>query len=264
MKDQITSESKFIWKFIGLVLLTPITLIQVLFKKKEFSDLFLPFKYLFHFIFEPKFTITIIGINILIFIISAFLPEQTLLNFAQYPSDLFTAKFYTIFTAGFMHANLTHLFGNMLILFIFGRALERKIGIGKTALIYFGALILSGIFSALVNIMIGDNTPGLGASGALMGLIAAAILIDPLYFTYELIIPLPIMVVGWVAIFADITGILNPVEDGIGHFAHLGGFLSIALLAFILGLEERKQMIKGLIINIISLIVIGGVYLLFF
>lgn len=264
MTEQITSESKFVWKFIGLFLLTPVTLIQILFKKKEFSDLFLPFKYLFHFLFEPKFTISIIGINILIFIAMAFLSEQTLMNFIQTPTDLFTIKFYTIFTAGFMHANLTHLFGNMLILFIFGRALERKIGSGKTALIYFGALILSGVFSALVNIIIGDNTPGLGASGALMGLIAAGILIDPLYFTYELLVPLPIMVVGWIAIFADITGILNPVEDGIGHFAHLGGFLSIALLAFILGLEERKQMLKGLTINIVSLIVIGGIYLLFF
>jgi len=264
MTEEITSESKFIWKFIGLILLTPITLIQILFRKKEFSDLFEPFRYLYRFVTEPKFTITIIGINTLIFILMAFLPDQTIMNFVQTPTDLFTAKFYTLFTAGFMHANLTHLFGNMLLIFIFGRALERKLGSGKTALIYFGALIISGIFSALVNMLIADNTPGLGASGALMGLIAAAILIDPLYFTYELLVPLPIMVVGWIAIYGDLIGILNPVEDGIGHFAHLGGFISVALIAFILGLKERKEMLKGLLINVASLIVIGGIYLLFF
>lgn len=72
-----------------------------------------------------------------------------------------------------------------------------------------------------------------------MGLISTAILLDPFYFTYELIIPLPIMIVGWLAIFADILGILNPVESGIGHLAHIGGFISIALLMYFLVKKKR-------------------------
>ncbi|MBW2984900.1 hypothetical protein KY361_07295, partial [Candidatus Woesearchaeota archaeon] len=75
------------------------------------------------------------------------------------------------------------------------------------------------------------------------------------YFTYELLIPLPVMVVGWLAIYADIIGILNPVEDGIGHLAHIGGFISIALIMFLLGIEERSKLKKGLIINIASLVI---------
>ena len=87
-----------------------------------------------------------------------------------------------------------------------------------------------------------------------MGLVSVSILLNPFYLTHELIIPLPIMVTGWLALYADLAGILNPATDGIGHFAHFGGFLSVGLLAFALGVEERSSLKKGLIINIISLI----------
>ncbi len=95
-----------------------------------------------------------------------------------------------------------------------------------------------------------------------MGLIAAAVLISPFTLTYELLIPIPIMVVGWFAIAADVTGVINPTEDGIGHFAHLGGFISIALLAYLLGEEDKGKLKKGLLINVCCLIL--GILLYFF
>ena len=262
---EIESESKFIWKFILLVLLTPITLIQVIMKKKNSSELFRPFTNLFRFIFEPKFTITIIIINIIIFIISAFLNEGILLSLVNYPSDILNFRFHTLITSGFLHADIIHLLGNMLGIFIFGRVVERKLGSGKTAMIYFGALILSGIFNSLIHIFIlGENIGGIGASGALMGLVSAAILLDPFYLTYELIIPIPVMIIGWITIYADITGIINPTQDGIGHFAHIGGFVSIALLTYLLEYKNRKKMKKGLMINAASLFVGLLIYFLLF
>jgi len=253
---EIRSESKFIWKLILNILLTPITLLQVIFKKKESKDLFQPFTDIVKFIFEPKFTITIIIVNIVIFISSGFFSEKLLYSLINYPSHLLNLRLYTLVTAGFLHANITHLVGNMIGLFIFGRVVERKLDTGKTALVYFGALIISGLFSSLIHLfLLHDNIGGLGASGALMGLVATAVLLDPFYFTYELLIPLPVMVVGWLAIYADIIGILNPVEDGIGHLAHIGGFISIALIMFLLGIEERSKLKKGLIINIASLVI---------
>jgi len=257
----IQSETKFLWKIIVNILKTPLTLILILFKKKQFKDLFQPLNDFWLFIIKPKFTITMIVLNILIFLLSVFLSEQFLTKLLNYPSDLFTARSYSLLTAGFLHANLAHLLGNMLALFIFGRVVERKLGILKTAFIYVGALLLSTTFTSIIHAFIlKDNIPGLGASGAIMGLIAAAILLDPFYLTYEAIIPLPIMLIGWLTIYADITGILNPVEDGIGHFAHLGGFLSVALLLYLLGIDERTKMKKGIIINIASFIIIAALY----
>ncbi len=257
----IRSESRFIWKFILQIIISPITFLLVILKKKTFSDLFQPFKDLISFIFEPRATIIIIILNIICFAAELFTPEKTLAAFFSRPTDLFSTHAYTLITSGFLHASVIHLFGNMLALFIFGRVVEKNLGSMKFILIYLGALIISGIFSSLIHLfLIYDNTAGLGASGAIMGIIAAAILIEPFYLTYELILPLPVMFVGWLTIAADITGILNPVEDGIGHFAHLGGFLSIAILLYLLEKEDRKKITKGFVINVVSLIVIAAAY----
>lgn len=250
--EHIESENKFIWKFIFHLLITPITLVQILFKKKEWKDLFLPVKELCRFIVEPKFTLSIIMLNIIIYIAGLFFSPELFDSLVNYPSNLLHLRLQTLVTAGFLHGSITHLLGNMIGLFIFGRVVERKLGFAKTALVYLGALIVSSLFSSLIHLFIlGNNIGGIGASGALMGLIATAILLDPFYLTYELIIPLPIMIAGWLGLYADIAGILNPAEDGIGHFAHIGGFLSIALLMYVIGIDDRSALKKGLIINIL-------------
>jgi hypothetical protein len=151
----------------------------------------------------------------------------------------------------------------MIGIFIFGRVVERKIGMSKTALVYFGALIISSVGDSAINLlMTNSNMPALGASGALMGLVATAILIDPLYITYELIIPLPIMISGWLAIYGDFSGILNPNGDAVSYFAHIFGYLSITLIMFLLSNENRSELKKGLIINLVSLGIAGIIYFL--
>lgn len=229
------------------------------------SDLFKPFKELMHFVFEPKFTISIILINMVMFFVSVFfLSAKTLNALIIYPADFYSSKAYSLITSGFLHADIWHLLGNMLALFIFGRVVEKRIGSSKTALVYFGALIISGLFSSIINLLAGINIPGLGASGAIMGLVSAAILLDPFYLTYELIVPLPVMFAGWITIYADISGIINPTADGIGHFAHLGGFISIAIIMLLMGMEEKHRLKRGLIINAISLILGVIIYFMLF
>ncbi len=261
---RIQSETKFFWKILLHLLLTPYTLIMVLMKKKKSDDIFKPFHELFLFVFEPKFTILVILANIGIYIWSLFQPEELILSLINIPSNLFELRLETLITSGFLHASPAHLLGNMLALFIFGRVVERKLGFLKTGLVYLGALVISNIFFSIIHFLIlGDNTGGLGASGAIMGLASAAMLLDPLYITYELLLPLPVMIVAWLMIFADISGILNPVEDGIGHFAHLGGFLSIGALTFLFDKRDRHNLKRGLLINIISVIIGVGLIIAF-
>lgn len=94
-----------------------------------------------------------------------------------------------------------------------------------------------------------------------MGLVSTAILINPFYLTYFFIpfVPIPIMIVGWLTIWADIMGILNPSFDGIGHFAHLGGFLAITIIMFFLTKIDRKKLIKGFLINLVFLILMFAI-----
>lgn len=260
--ERIRSESEFIWKTIGKILLTPIYFMMFLFGKKKFDELILPFTDFFKFIFEPKFTISIIILTtITTFYTWNYLPEKSFNLLMSYPNDLFDiSRYYSFITTGFIHGSLSHLLGNMLFLFLFGRVVEKKLGSLKTGLIYFSALIISSIGDSIISVLNGQNIPGLGASGAIMGIVSAGILLDPFYITYELIIPMPVMVAGWIQMYADFSGIIGNVNDGIGHFAHIFGFLSVSLTLYFFGNEDKSKIKKGFWINIASITIISIVY----
>lgn len=257
----IRSESQFIWSFLLKIILLPINFLLVLIGKKPVSELKKPFSMFWEFIYEAKITFSLIIINIFTYISSLFLNEEIFLTLANVPSDILTFNWFSLITSGFLHGDIVHLLGNMLILFLFGRIVEKELGSKKMLIIYFGSLIISNIISSLINLFVfQNNIPGIGASGAIMGLIATSILLDPIYISHVFIIPLPSMIIGWIYIYTDITGVISGVQDGIGHFAHLGGFISISFLMFFLEKDEKNKMIKGLIINIVSIIVATIVY----
>jgi membrane associated rhomboid family serine protease len=259
---EIESETRFLWRILLDIALTPVRLIQLLFRKGEASGLFKPWKDLFTFLFEPRFTIGMVLLTIgTSAVFWLYVPQATQEALLRYPSDLLSpARFYSFVTSGFIHMNLKHLLSNMLFLYIFGRVVEKRHGFAKTGLIYLGALLVSGIGDSVVALLLGETRGSLGASGAIMGLMGAAMLSDPFYFTYMLLIPMPVMVAAWLYIYTDIVGILGAADDGIGHFAHLFGFLSVTLTLFILG--ERKELQKGLIINLVSLAIAAMLYFL--
>ena len=268
--EEAKSESKLVFELIKDLLLLPYVLLMVLIRKKEASELFNPLKKIIAFIFEPKFTITIIAVNILVYIIvnvimfnMGILDIQVLQNYFWHSNYLFELKLQYMLSSMFLHASLSHLLGNMLFLFILGRVVERKIGAARTALVYFGAGVISLVFNSLIYVFIFDTiTIGLGASGAIAGIGAAALLLEPLYLTYLVLgIPIPIVIIVLLQIYSDITGMLNPFSS-IGHFAHIGGYLSIIGLMFLFKKEERQNMKKGLVISMITILLVIGIYYL--
>lgn len=83
-------------------------------------------------------------------------------------------EYYRLLTAAFLHVSLLHLASNMLALFIIGPLLERLLGRWRFALLYLlGALGGSAAVYAWGQI----NTPEVGASGAVFGLFAAALVL---------------------------------------------------------------------------------------
>ena len=83
----------------------------------------------------------------------------------------------TIFTAMFMHANLLHIGGNMLFLWIFGNNVEDALG--KLRFLFF--YLACGVAAAFAQIATDPNSliPTLGASGAIAGVLAAYIVMYP-------------------------------------------------------------------------------------
>jgi membrane associated rhomboid family serine protease len=210
---------------------------------------------LFLYVFQPWMTVLLIMINVGVYSYIKLKPIslESVSRFVLTPASLLNGKFLTVITSGFLHGNLHHLFFNMVGLFVFGRAVELKFGPFKTLVIYLGALALSMFFAILIYVFIlHKNMAIIGASGAVMGLLSCAMLINPFDISYEMILPIPVMIKGWIFISADFQGFLGGEPDGVSHLAHLLGFVSIALLFYFLNKEEQSLMTKGIIINLLS------------
>jgi membrane associated rhomboid family serine protease len=127
-----------------------------------------------------------------------------------------------ILTAGFFHAGFFHLFFNMFVLYILGRMLEPAIGRLRFGLIYFVSL-LAGSFGALVA---EPTTPTVGASGAIFGLMGAAVVV----MRNRGISPMESGLGFWILLNLLITFTVPNISIG-GHIGGLvGGALAAALL----------------------------------
>src|SRR5215207_6421198 len=82
---------------------------------------------------------------------------------------------YQLVTALFQHADLIHLFGNMLFLFVFGNAVNAKLGHAGFLAAYLGIGVLEG----LAWLAVGAGSAVLGASGAIMGICGMFLVLYP-------------------------------------------------------------------------------------
>ncbi|HPS19797.1 MAG TPA: rhomboid family intramembrane serine protease [Candidatus Omnitrophota bacterium] len=202
------------------------------------------------------FPILVIAANIFVFFYfkNHVADPKLIQQFILTPENVFAkGRWYCVITSGFIHKDMSHLLFNAVGILIFGSVAEKRFGFFKTLFIYIGALALSMFFSTFVYTFIMHKNVGIiGASGAVMGLMSCAILTDPFLITFETIIPLPLMLKGWMFFYADIHGFLGGETDRVSHLAHLFGFLSIAVIIYFLSKNDRKILLTGLIVNILS------------
>ena len=190
----------------------------------------------------PTVTKNLVAINILMFIATLVNENFMVANFAMfYPASPFF-KPWQILTHMFMHGGFYHIFFNMYSLLMFGSILERSLGTKKYLIFYFvtglGAaalhtgvewlqarvFIANGIAQAYQQLLV---TPTLGASGAIYGVLIGFAMLYPQARLTLIFPPIPMTAKWLVIIFAAIelfSGI-NGIQDGVAHFAHLGGML---------------------------------------
>jgi membrane associated rhomboid family serine protease len=257
----VQSETHFLAKFVLHLFSLPYVLIMILLKKKEWGELFTPFGAFIDYFFEPTCTVTLVFLNCVLFIVSAFMPEKLFESLLLHPTDLLHPnRWYALVTNTFLHTNTAHLLGNMLLLYAAGRVVEKKVGSAKVLLVYCVALLGASVSAALFYLMTNPAVSVLGASGAIMGMAAAAMFLDPFYIVYEFIIPLPMFAVGWIAIYADFSSVFTGQQDGIAHFAHIGGFASIIIIYLLVREADKRTLKKGLLWNIAMLIAAAIVF----
>ncbi len=131
---------------------------------------------------------------------------------------------WTPITYMFVHANFMHIFFNMLVLFFFGPRLEMKLGAAKFLRLYF----ISGLTGALLSMAfaLGPVVAIVGASGAVYGVLMGFAVLWPRDAIYIWGI-VPIQARWLVGVMTAMTVFFGfgGAQDGVAHFAHLGGFL---------------------------------------
>lgn len=137
------------------------------------------------------------------------------------------ARPWTVVTYGFIHGGFFHLLFNALALFIFGPAVERRLG-GPAFLLYFLYCVVGAAAFALIVNKVSPVPPFIGASGGIMGLLLAYATFWPDQELIAFPIPIPIRARTMVILLAifDACGVLflrNLFHTGLAHEAHLGG-----------------------------------------
>ncbi|WGK64076.1 rhomboid family intramembrane serine protease [Croceiramulus getboli] len=128
-----------------------------------------------------------------------------------------------ILTSGFLHVSVQHLFFNMLTLYFFANVVIFNLGPINFLLIYLGSLILGNLLSFYFH-KDDYHYSAVGASGAVSGILYAAILLQPGMSLYLFFIPIPIpaYLFGIGYLLYSIWG-MRAQNDNIGHDAHFGG-----------------------------------------
>ncbi len=138
-------------------------------------------------------------------------------------------RYETLVTACFLHAGFVHLAFNMIALWQAGPLVERAVGSARMAPMY----LLAGAFGNLLSVLYGwfGGTAGMtvGASGAISGVIAAALVVGWRSGGWRS--PLTQAMARWLG-FVVLFGILSNLGGGnIDNAAHIGGALAGAAIA---------------------------------
>lgn len=201
--------------------------------------------------FFPIMTVLLIVVNCLIFYMEIFVFSRDfwpfLMKYAATPALILKAEgagALSNVTAMFLHGGLSHLLGNMLALWVFGRRVEDACGPWRFLAFYLLAGTSAHILFTIVQH--DSNIPGIGASGAIFGLMGAFLLLYPggrirtlVFLTF---VPMwPRIRAIWIVLYfvgIQIVPAIQILRSGadysVNHWAHLGGFFSaIFILLFI-------------------------------
>lgn len=138
-----------------------------------------------------------------------------------------------IVTYAFLHGNGTHLFVNMLALYMFGTDVERLMG-PRRYLTYYLVCVVGAALAQLGFVTFFDRSPfpSVGASGAIFGLLLAFGMAYPNRIVLLIFPPIPMPAWLFVTLYGTLELVLGVTgtQEGVAHFAHLGGMAAGWLL----------------------------------
>jgi membrane associated rhomboid family serine protease len=184
----------------------------------------------------------LIGANVAIFLAQAFIPSSTSPD-ALTPvlglrpeAVLGQLRVWQLATYMFLHASVSHILLNMLVLWMLGSELERSWGTRYFLKFYFVTGVGAGILTVLFSLLPFEfadrlyQSTVIGASGAIFGLLLAYALAFPdrpiyLYFLFPIPAKYFVLIIGAIELYSSAGG-----TGGVANATHLGGLLVAYLL----------------------------------
>jgi membrane associated rhomboid family serine protease len=182
------------------------------------------------------------------------------LSLDEYSRDYFITRYgvipahlrpVTLLTSLFIHGGWSHIIGNMLFLWAFGKSLEDAMGHTKFLAFYLICGVAAGISHVVFNLF--TTLPTVGASGAIAGVMGAYLVKFPRAKIHTLIflfifftmadIPAAFILVYWfiTQLFSEYGSIAQThvVSGGVAYAAHIGGFITGMILVNVMGTRMR-------------------------
>ncbi|MBI5362972.1 MAG: rhomboid family intramembrane serine protease [Planctomycetes bacterium] len=176
-------------------------------------------------------------------------------DWAEYFAGL---PLWQLFTYGFLHADIGHIVGNMLMLFFFGTMLESLVGTRRFLLTYFASMVIGALVYLAPALAVGGvfSASVLGASGACFGIMIAMSVLRPMTRVIVFFFPLTLRTLTWILIAYNVFGLLTTIAErasgGTAYLVHLGGALYgfLAVRTGLIRLDpvefmERRRAVKA-------------------
>ncbi|MBN9501913.1 MAG: hypothetical protein BGO01_09445 [Armatimonadetes bacterium 55-13] len=199
----------------------------------------------------PFVTIILITINIVVYACTSngFEIKESIVNDWGLKGSNF--DFLHMTSSMFLHGSLLHIIGNMWFLYLFGFAVEGRLKSFKFLILYFLAGYAGDLLHQLILGASHPDIPSIGASGAIMGVLGAALYMFPhgkvtFFYWWRLVsmgtFDWPMWGVAGMYLGLDILeAILFGGRDGVGHLAHIGGAVGGLFLCLILRAKRDDE-----------------------
>jgi membrane associated rhomboid family serine protease len=197
-------------------------------------------------------TIGLIAANVIVFLLTVLGPEQSVVatvyglgfvpsvafdTIALPPEYYFLPNDFSFLTYAFLHADIFHLGGNMLFLWVFGDNIEDAMGHLRFLLFYLLCAIGAALFHGLIEPS--SQVPLIGASGAVAGVVSAYLILHPRVKIWVLAFArIPLRIPAWIAlslwIIFQMVMFAVGGADQVSWSCHVGGIITGAILVLLL------------------------------
>lgn len=183
-------------------------------------------------------TLIIIGVNIAIYALTSFFGGNFLetdpgviVGFGLYTPYVLNGEVWRLLTSLFIHANVAHIAGNMLFLFIYGLRAEEMFDVKEYLAIYFLSGLAGNVLTMVADLLTVGFAFSVGASGAIFGVLGAVMIYMRRSIGQSIMSAL---------IYVFFLFTLN-IAPGVNILAHLGGLVMGLALGYILAATRKRR-----------------------